>query len=734
LWTNQGSFPTIGTDFGGPGTSLVARLTNTFSPTLLNEFVFSYTTDHIILHTTGAWKRPSGLPIGDLFGGNGQGFIPGINLTTDAYGGGFGEDPGYIPNGLYNSNPTYTYRDNVSKIVGKHNLQFGAYFVAGQKNELGGELGAGSIPGYLTFDSSNTVVSTRNAFADLLLGRISSFGQQDQRLKYYNRFKYLEPYFQDDWHVNSRLTLNLGLRVSLFGTYRDKQHFAFNFDPARYKPGQTTINPDGSVNGLGTDPTQPVAVNNLPNGIVQCGVTPGVPVSCMQGHLFNPAPRIGFAWDPMGNGKMAIRGGYGIFFEHANGNEGNSESLENSPPLANTVQQNNIFGYANVGMSAGGLQGQLPLSVNAIPTKARWPYVQQWHFDVQRDIVKDTVLTVSYVGSKGTDLNRQTNLNQLPTVPLADNPYKPGESIGANDCTTFQTPSGVPVVGQAAVNLAVACGADPTPFRPFRGYGDITNLQFRASSIYHAFQSSLRHQMGGLQLSVAYTYSHSIDDSSDRFDGGFVDSYHPFLDRASSNFDQRHILNISYVYDLPFFKSPGLRQKVLGGWQFSGITSFQTGTPYSVVSSVDNGGVGNGVASASSRADIIGDPYAGIQQTPLETFGPLYANPNAFSEPRGLTLGDSGRNRLTNPHTTNFDMALFKHFAINEHTGFEFRAEAFNIFNHTQWVGVAGDAGSFTNNVGVSNNTFSSDPTSGFLRVSAAHNPRILQLGLKFLF
>jgi len=739
LWTNQGSFPTIGTDFGGPGVSVVARLTNTFSPTLLNEFVFSYTTDHIILHTTGAWQRPSGLPIGDLFGGNGDGFIPGINLSTSAYGGGFGEDPGYIPNGLYNSNPTYTYRDNVSKIVGKHNLQFGAYFVAGQKNELGGELGAGSIPGYLTFDTSKAN-SSGNAFADLLLGNIASFGQQDRRIKYYNRFKYLEPYFQDDWHVTSRLTLNLGLRVSLFGTYREKLNQAFNFDPAHYKSGQTSFDANGNLIGLGTDPTQPVSATNLPNGIVQCGVTPGVPVSCMQGHLFNPAPRIGFAWDPKGDGKTAIRGGYGIFFEHANGNEGNTESLENSPPLATTVQQNfadpsqAYAGYAAIGTSRGSAQVQLPLNVTAIPTKAVWPYVQQWHLDVQRDLVRNTVLTVSYVGSKGTHLNRQTDLNQLLPVPASANPYKPGEAIGSNDCTTLTTPSGVPVTGQALVNLNASCSnIDPNTVRPFLGYSDIANLQFAAASNYNALQSSLRHQVGGLQLTVAYTYSHSIDDASDRFDGSFVDSYHPFLNRASSNFDQRHIFNLSYVYDLPFFRNQGLTNKLLGGWQWSGITTFQTGTPYSVTFSSDNAGVANGIG-ASSRADIVGNLYSGIQQSPLEAFGPLYANPSAFAAPQGLTFGDSGRNILTNPHTTNFDMALFKHFAINEHTGFEFRAEAFNVFNHTQWWGVGGDSGSGTNNVGVSNNTFSTDPTSGFLRVSAAHNPRILQLGLKFLF
>ena len=129
LWTNIGSFPTIGTDFKGPGLALVARMNSTFSPTLLNEFVFSYTTDHIILNNTGNWQRPSGMTIGDLFGGNGDGIMPGINLVGDAYGGGFGEDAGYVPNGPYNANPTYTYRDNVSKIVGKHNLQFGAYLV-----------------------------------------------------------------------------------------------------------------------------------------------------------------------------------------------------------------------------------------------------------------------------------------------------------------------------------------------------------------------------------------------------------------------------------------------------------------------------------------------------------------------------------------------------------------------------------------------------------------------------
>lgn len=749
LWTNAGSFPTLGTNFKGPGVSLVARMSSTFSPTLLNEFVFSYTTDHIDLTNTGAWRRPDGLPIGDLFGGNGDGILPGYNLSTNLFDGGFGQDAGYIPNGPYNSNPTYTYRDNVSKIIGKHNLQFGAYFVAGQKNELGGELGAGSIPGYLTFDDS-TSISSHNAFADLLLGYVSSFGQQDKRIKYYNRYKIVEPYFQDDFHVTNHLTLNLGLRISLFGTYRERYHQAFNFDPAKYQFGPTTVDDNGVVSGL--------FIGNLPNGIVQCGVTAGVPDSCMKGHLFNPAPRIGFAWDPFGDGKTAVRGGYGIFFEHANGNEGNTESLENSPPLATTVQQNNIGGNGDAGGASGysliggggDISPQFALSVNAIPTKAVWPYIQQWHLDVQREILKNTVMTVSYVGSKGTHLNRQTNLNQLHPAG-ADNPYlidheaitqpDPDNEI-LGDCATGTTGNGHPIpgyvaggaasdqtMGTAGVNMFVACGGTPDPFRAYLGYGDINHLEFAASSIYHALQTSVRHTFGGLQLNFSYTYSHSIDDSSDRFDSAFTDSFNPGLNRASSSFDQRHVLNLSYVWDIPFFRQPGLANTVLGGWQLSGITTFSTGTPYGVIFSGDNAGVANGVGS-TSRPDLVGDPNA-IPQSPLADHSPLFANPDAFVAPVGLTFGDSGRNILSNPHRTNFDFSLFKHFKLTERFAFEFRAEAYNIFNHTQWLPVSGDAGSGASNNAAGDNTLGSD---GFLRTAGAHNPRILQLGAKFSF
>ncbi len=606
IWTGS-SFPTVETGFNGPGISLVARWTSTISPTLLNEFVSSYTTDHITFNSIGAWQRPSGLTMGSLFNNGFGGKLPAITLTGGvAYGGGFYEDPnGIWPEGPYNSNPTYTYRDNLTKIVGRHNLQFGAYFVAAQKNELSSV----QVNGSLSFDVASPV-STGNPFADLLIGNIASFSQGSNQLKFYNRYKILEPFFQDDWHITDHLTLNLGLRLSLMGTYRDRYKHAYNWDPAVYTanaanapvlcPADSTTCTPGSV--ISGDPL---------NGLVQCGVG-GVPVGCSSGHLFNPAPRIGFAWDPRGDGKTAIRGGYGIFFEHSNGNEANTEGMEGqTSPLLQSETQPNIVGYANIGNTgATGLAPTFPASFYSIPKNVVWPYMQQWHLDLQHELPGHTVVTVSYVGSKGTHLGRQLDLNQLQPTPASQNPYLPGQPIAAADCNTlsnvgFSNVSGVvngqTITGQAAINLQTACGNDPNPYRPFVGIGTITRLEPKASSTYHALQVSGRKSVGGLTLDAAYTYSHSIDDSSDRYDGNFVNSYDTAASRASSSFDQRHLLTVGYVYDLPFFRKAGLSHSLIGGWQWSGIASFSTGTPFSVTNGAsypDNAGVGNGVGTS----------------------------------------------------------------------------------------------------------------------------------------
>ena len=744
-------FPSIQTQVGTPGTSFVAHLTATLTPSLLNEFVASYTADKLILVNTGPFQVPSGFTMTSIFktgsGSNNLAQLPAISLANgNAYGGGFTINPGFMP--WINSNPVYDYRDTVTKIIGSHNLTFGGEFVAAQKNEPSAPTSVG-LGGVLTFDETSPV-STGNSFADFLTGNIASYSQTSAIVKYYYRYKIFEPYFQDDWRVTKRLTLNLGLRLSLFGTNRDITKTSFNFEPSVYNANA------GSAPAIAGDGSLVPGSGNPFLGFVQCGGSGGTgsvpapilqafPAStvagtslpgCVKGHLFNPAPRIGFAWDPHGDGKMAIRGGYGIFFEYGNGNEANAESLEGTPPrvltsgqplISNGPNSTATCSSPNTGYECIGGAGILfPLAVNNEPpaniqTVAQWPYVQQWHLDVQRELPSHFVGTLSYVGSKGTHLTDARDLNQLKSLAAqgVQNPYGPGQPLTQSDCNNGTANGVTPVPGTPLfANFSVACGNNPNPFRPFVGLDTLELLETQANSHYHALQATVRRAFGALELNMAYTYSHSIDDSSDRADATFVDSYNLSANRASSNFDERHILNISYVYDLPFFsKSSGMLKTALGGWQLSGITTSQSGIPVNIQNTVfgDNAGVGNGVGTGS-HPDLVGNPHA-APCTTSSGLGPLLFNPCAFAAPQGLTFGNVGRNTLNRPYRTNFNMGLFKKFPIKESTSVEFRWETYNTFNHTQFNHVRRSFGA-----------------SDFLSATDTHDPRIMQFALKFIF
>lgn len=882
----RNTFPTVQNRFTGPGTSLVARFTNTISSTLLNDLVLSYVNSTITLvdqNGPGGAKfqrnptldqplvtNPSapgqcdptlsvdpanGNPecaIGYIFKNGFGGKMPGVNFlgTNAAYGGqGFAADPSYMPWG--HTNPTYSLRDDVGKAFGKHTLQFGAQYVYSQRNQTNNAIGAasGDLQGLLTF--SNLAHSTGNAFTDFLIqsvqspappvGYIQSFTQDSAQQRYYQRYQIAEPYIQDDWKLTSRLTLNLGLRISLFGTYSEKNHNAWNWEASRFNPSRFAVDPaygDLLDKTAGSTPVpfnpltfqmDPGVVSDL--GLVRCGYN-GTPGSCMTGHLFNPAPRVGFAWDPFGDGKTSIRGGYGIFFEHGTGNEANTGSLEASAPLVLSMTQQLPRSYPCIGDAgygsafdpnnsacvtarAGGSLNPVPpsgsafpLDVTSIPTKAIWPYAQQWSFGIQRDLSRAFVLNLAYVGSKGTHLTIERQLNQLHPLPVSQNPFGPNEPLTIADCTLvpsgvtgnpgdgsvgFYLQNGTVVSPQnpAYTYLQAACtnpniqNVNSLPGRPYPGLGRVLALQNIADSSYHAFQATLRHTSGPLTAGISYSFSHSIDDASDRSDPVLVDSYNLRENRASSNFDERHLLNISYVYRLPMWSwsqtlrnwlsweqeeksadgaeaqksaanstsnKSALAQRVFDGWEISGITLLQSGTPFTVINSAgntgisltDNAGVSSGLGIAASYPDVVtGLPSPGNN---ARSFGPLQANPSQFVAPRGLTFGDAGRNFLNNPYRVNWDISLLKHFKIRESGELEFRAEAFNIFNHTQFrVYDPDNPGSSGNNViscyagpvysaGFQGTGANCVTGASFLHPLDAHRPRTIQLGLKLAF
>jgi hypothetical protein len=300
-------------------------------------------------------------------------------------------------------------------------------------------------------------------------------------------------------------------------------------------------------------------------------------------------------------------------------------------------------------------------------------------------------------------------------------------------------------------------------------------LQNSADSSYNAMQFTLRHTSGGLTAGISYTYSHSLDDASDRSDPILVNSYDLRENHANSSFDQRHLLNFNYVYQLPMKNiAHGLadwarqqepedrstsapsyskfENQLLEGWELSGVTIFQSGTPFTVINNAgntgisltDNAGVSSGLGIAASYPDVT----SGLSSpgSNPRSFGPLLGNPSQFVAPRGLTFGDAGRNFLNNPSRLNFDVALLKHFKITESSQLEFRAEAFNVFNHTQFrIYDPDNPGSSGNNIiscyagpvysaGFAGGGADCVTGASFLHPLNAHRPRTIQFGLKLAF
>lgn len=852
------SFPTVLNRFVGPGLSLVAHLTSIASATLANDFSVSYVTQHVTLDNKSGpgatLDRPAQLDaacggfvsscgIGSIFSGSG-GKVPGLNIggANAAYGGnGFIGDTSYAP--WRNADPNISIRDDLSKSFHSHLIQAGVLFVDAQQSETSSATGAntGDVQGLISYTNitASNLNTTGNAFADFLIagdlqhnnnstpdfetpkGRIVSYQQDSGQQVYSNRYQFIEPYLEDNWHILPHLNITYGFRLSLFGNWESNGNAIFNFVPSKFDAGLSSmlqVDPTyGYLKNAGTG-TAILANAASPapstiNGLVQCGKF-GQSASCMSSHYFNPSPRIGFAWDPTGQGKTSIRAGYGVFFEHGTGDEANTGSLTGSAPLIQSMTQNapigNSFRLECIDGRAAGCGktvpagAAFPLDVSAIPTVQIWPYIQQWSLSVQQQIGKNTLASLSYVASKGTHLATIRQLNQLPPVSLANNFFGEHEPIhqsiskvinGNNVATdtgecasppkAFVTATGYRYYpgnpGYSNLEIACSVGVNANSLRRYNGYGRILSVEDIANSAYNSVQLTMRHVHGPFNLGLTYSFSHSIDEASDRFTSAMGNSLDPKANRASSDFDERSILNISYVYQLhldhlvqgfaddllcngadaacrtehPWGSAHVSKflNKSLSGWEISGLTIYQSGTPFTVVnggsalvSSLDNAGVANGLGAGSypdlAGASVCGGIHSGNSATST-VVGPLLGNRCRFVAPRGLTFGNAGRNFANNPARTNFDAALARHFTTFHETHLEFRAEAFNIFNHTQYRIYDPEKGNTASNTiscygdlstGYTAGASSCDPGNAFLRPVDAHRPRTIQLGLKMDF
>lgn len=707
LWA-WSDLDTMKTAFKGPGKSAVLNFAHSFTPSLFSEFIMAYTVDHIDLRiqpgptsVSGTLMRSSSFDAPHIFPSNdGDPYLPGIAVCGGSQvclGEGW-----WFAYGPYNSNPIVTWKENMTWIKGKHTVKFGAYVERFRKNE---QFGGGTQGNYAYFSTDGTT-STGNSVADLLTGVMASYDEGNKVGKGYYRSTNFEPYIQDDWKVTPNLTVNIGVRYYLFTRNRERYLQQSGFYPNLYKvadaplrdadgfliPGSGTIFPSNGQFTFG-------------NGLVQCG-NGGIPTACQNGEYRNIAPRLGFAWDPWGDGKTSIRAAAGIFYDGLNGNEAGSEATQGGAPFAYSSSLYNLSSWAQIGLGGGKIG---PAGIRTISKTSPFPRTYMWNFNIQRQITPNDLATIAYVGNVGRFLTYDHDINLVPLgLPHADQ--------------------------DLLIN-----GEDTYPYQPFQGFAGVTVRDQIARSNYNSLQFSYRHQTThGLSMGMNYTWSHTIDNQGYQGESGNNNlDYHDLNRwRGNSSLDRRHILTLDYIYDLPFFKnSAGWMKNAFGSWTVSGITTFMTGTPLQIGCGVSgySTGVGgtmycNSLGRQSGKTVVADDTYGPTVQ---------WFNVNAFTQPTMDQLyadgqpgmfGYVGRNTVIGPGRNNWDLSLFKNFNLTERVGMQFRFETFNTWNHTQWHDVhtgCSDSVDFGHYCGTGSN---------FGQVSSAWSPRIIQLALKLTF
>jgi hypothetical protein len=692
--------------------------TKALGTTAANDFHFSYMRD----------SNDLGRPVGGV----------GTSLASQGFVTGPGT-PGIVPlnpksegveNVIFNTfsigtnaneltqvNNTFQWIDNFSKVVGRHTMKFGAEFHYDQINTDA----LAQFNGSFLFTGSET----GSDFADFLLGVPSQYNQS-QLQPFYGRNKYWGIYAQDSWRVRSDLTLNYGLRWDRIEPWYEKNNGISAFEPGK----------------------QSLVFPGAPAGIL-FPTDPGVPRTLAPPGNLDFAPRVGVAYSPSADsntllgrilgdpGKTSIRAGFGMYYTAiealtigilaGNAPFGTTYSSP-APPLFATP-----FVTASTGQNLGQafpvtLETQKATSSNPNPnidwsqfvpisgipgyaTTNRIPYVREYMLSLERQIGTNTVVSASYVGTQGRRLLVMMEANPGDPALCLSLSQPKDVSPGSPTCgpfgesNVFTTASGQVIQGTRG------------PLGP--DFGSDTNQSTIGRSNYNALQLSVRHTSGRLELSAGYTYGKSLDDSSNL--GEEVNPINPSLSYALSSFDIRHNFVVSYNYKLPMERLLRASNRWTLGWELSGITHFSTGLPVTLVSYGDNSLLGaepNGINNYGVDEPDFSGGSLSLNNNPRN--GRSYFNTSLFSLNALGTPGTAKRRFFSGPGLDNYDMALLKNLPLTESKSLQFRLEAFNVFNHTQFFGPQSVDGNIAS------------PTFG--RVVSAQPPRLVQVGAKFIF
>ena len=628
---------------------------STFRPNLINDFNLVRIGNRLIDNRGELSPQQTGINIPELFPINAQTYplsqlalssvpqrIPGISLTNYA-----SIAPG-TPWANYER--IYDIKDNLVWIKGAHTVKTGFDFTHEEKSEPT----VTDVWGVFTFNGAQT----GDSFADMLLGKAASFTESNTVAYNDNLRESYEAYIDDSWKVMPRLTVDIGVRYSLFPPAHEANSKYRVFDPAAYNPAQAvTVNSAGQiVPGSG----------NTMDGLVN-------PAGLWKYSNHNFAPRLSFAYDPKGDGKTAIRGGAGIFYSREI--LGAFILMSGNPPFQ---QQALLYNTPLSNPGAGTTAAATPATLGSNNLDQLTPYTVQYNFNIQHTLSNNLILEIGYSGTRAVHLMRTIDINQpLPQVGIAE--------------------------GILSANA----------FRPYAGYGIIQDRQQSYASKYNGLQmSATRRFAHGIMFKLNYTWSKALDDTdccSGNIYNPIPNTYNGRDEWGRTSFDAEHAFIGDVVWAIPFLTSrTDLVGKMLGGWQLSAITTIQTSLPLDPLIGVDRAGVGT---AQGQRPQVTCNPNPGFgNRSVTEWF-----NPSCFFSPALGTFADTGRNIIDGTGLNNTDMSLHKNFKLYERMNLEFRADAFNPFNHTEF-----------NAVGHTITT-----PSQFGKVTSAKNARNLMLGLR---